>query len=46
MDEFAEAAETAVKLALMMNLAKSLNLDIHFVSKLAGKTKISEKSKK
>ncbi|XP_070149251.1 succinate--CoA ligase [ADP-forming] subunit beta, mitochondrial-like [Polyergus mexicanus] len=45
-DEFAEAAETAVKLALMMNLAKSLDLDIHFVSKLAGKTKISEKSKK
>ncbi|XP_050462702.1 succinate--CoA ligase [ADP-forming] subunit beta, mitochondrial-like [Cataglyphis hispanica] len=44
-DGFAEAAETAVKLALIMNLAKSLNLDIHFNSKLDKKTKNPEKSK-
>lgn len=32
-DDFAEAAETVVKLASMVNLANSLNLDINFKSK-------------
>lgn len=32
-DDFAQAAETSVKLALMMNIAKSLNLDITFSAK-------------
>lgn len=32
-DDFAEAAETSVKLASMMNLAKSLNLDINISAK-------------
>lgn len=45
-DDFAQAAETSVKLALIMNLAKSLDLDIHFIAKLSGKMKISEKPKK
>jgi len=45
-DDFAQAAETSVKLALMMNLAKSLNLDIHFTAKLSEKMKIAEKRKK
>lgn len=44
-DDFAQAAETSVKLALMMNLANSLDLDIHF-AKLQKKTKIPKKSKK
>ncbi|XP_025162179.1 uncharacterized protein LOC105186852 [Harpegnathos saltator] len=36
-DDFAEAAETSVKLALMMNLAKSLNLDMNIITKSSGK---------
>ncbi|KAG7200532.1 hypothetical protein KM043_001095 [Ampulex compressa] len=32
-DDFAKAAETSVKLALMVHLAKSLNLDVAFASK-------------
>ncbi|KZC10540.1 Succinyl-CoA ligase [ADP-forming] subunit beta, mitochondrial, partial [Dufourea novaeangliae] len=32
-DDFAEAAEAVVKLALMVNLANSLNLDINFTTK-------------
>nr|XP_031842985.1 succinate--CoA ligase [ADP-forming] subunit beta, mitochondrial-like isoform X2 [Nomia melanderi] len=32
-DDFAEAAEAVVKLALMVNFANSLNLDINFTSK-------------
>lgn len=45
-DDFAQAAETSVKLALMMNLAKSLDLDITFSAKLPEKTKICDKRKK
>lgn len=36
-DDFAGAAETAVKLALMMNLAKSLDLDISITAKSPSK---------
>lgn len=32
-DDFAQAAETSVKLALMMNIAKSSDLDITFSAK-------------
>lgn len=32
-DDFARAAETSVKLASMMNIAKSSNLDITFRAK-------------
>lgn len=36
-DDFAGAAETSVKLALMMNLAKSLDLDISMSARSPGK---------
>lgn len=36
-DDFAQAAETSVKLATMMNIAKSSNLDITFSAKLSKK---------
>lgn len=32
-DDFAKAAETSVKLASMMNLAKSLDLDISYTTR-------------
>ncbi|KAK9297630.1 hypothetical protein QLX08_008694 [Tetragonisca angustula] len=44
-DDFAKAAESAVKLALMVQVAKSMNLDLIFMPKLSS-TKKEEKSKK
>ncbi|XP_043528848.1 succinate--CoA ligase [ADP-forming] subunit beta, mitochondrial-like, partial [Frieseomelitta varia] len=44
-DDFAKAAESAVKLALMVRVAKSMNLDLIFMSKQLS-TKKEEKSKK
>lgn len=43
-DDFAQAAETSVKLASMMNIAKSSDLDITFSAK-SSKRKDSEKVK-
>lgn len=44
-EDFAEAAETSVKLASMMNLAKSLDLDVTFSAKSPEKKKDMKKQK-
>lgn len=44
-EDFAEAAETSVKLASMMNLAKSLDLDVTFSAKSPEKKKDKKKQK-
>lgn len=45
-DDFAQAAETSVKLASMMNLAKSLDLDISFSAKSPEKGRDCKKGRK
>lgn len=44
-DDFAKAAESAVKMALMVQVANSMNLDLIFMSKQSS-TKKEEKNKK
>lgn len=45
-DDFAQAAEASVKLALIMNLAKSLDLDANFSAKASKREEDCKKGEK